>query len=71
MNTAKVTEKEQVVCGIIRDGTSNPLSINSESFKYKTNIAGNTYVRDGEDDYDVNKVGKNETENYYSTKTFK
>ena len=40
------------------DKRSNPLSSNSESFKYKKNITGNTY--DGDDD--VNKVGNNETE---------
>ena len=33
-----------------RDETSNPLSSNSESFKYKTSIEGNTY--DGDDDAD-------------------
>ena len=39
------------------------LSSNSESFKYKTSITGNTYnIGDGEEGYDVNKVGKNETE---------
>ena len=42
---------------------SNPLSSNSESFKYKTSITGNTYnVGAGEAGYDANKVGKNETE---------
>ena len=41
-----------------RDEPSNPLSSNSESFKQKTSITGNTYnVGD-----DANKVGKNETE---------
>ena len=46
-----------------RDEPSNPLPTNSESFKYKTSITGNTYnVGAGEDDYDANKVGKNETE---------
>ena len=46
-----------------RDEPSNPLSSNSESFKYKTSIWGNTYnVGDGEAGYDANKVGKNETE---------
>ena len=36
---------------------------NSESFKYKTSITGNTNnVGDGEDGYNANKVGKNETE---------
>ena len=41
-----------------RDEPSNPLSSNSEFFKYKTNITRNTY--DGDDDAD--KVGKNATE---------
>ena len=41
-----------------RDEPSNPLSSNSESFKYETSITGNTY--DGDDD--ANKAGKNETE---------
>ena len=46
-----------------RDEPSNPLSSNSESFKYKTSITGNTYnLVDGEAGYDATKVGKNETE---------
>ena len=46
-----------------RDEPSNPLSTNSESFKCKTSITGNTYnVGDGEDNYDESKVDKNETE---------
>ena len=46
-----------------RDEPSNPLSSNSESFKYKTSITGNTYnIGAGEEGYDANKVGKNETE---------
>ena len=46
-----------------RDETNNPLSSNSESFKQKTIITGNTYnVGTGEADYDANKVAKNETE---------
>ena len=46
-----------------RDKPSNPLYSNSESFKYKTSIQGNTYnVGAGEEGYDANKVGKNETE---------
>ena len=45
-----------------RDKPSNPLS-NSESFKYKTSIAGNYFnIGNGEAGYDTNKVGKNETE---------
>ena len=56
-----------------RDEPINPLSSNSESFKYKTSITANTYNIDEKityDDgnevdnpkYDPNKVGKNETE---------
>ena len=56
-----------------RDQPSNPLSSNSESFKYKTSITGNTYnvdltiIGDGGNpipnpNYDANKAGKNETE---------
>ena len=46
-----------------RDEPSNPLSSNSESFKYKTSITGNIYNIDvSEAGYDENKVGKNETE---------
>ena len=45
------------------DEPINPLSSNSESFKYKTSITGNTYNLDvGDADYDATKVGKNETE---------
>ena len=40
-----------------RDEPSNPLSSNSESFKYKTSIIGNTYnIVDGEEGYDSNKM---------------
>ena len=56
-----------------RDEPSNPLSSDSESFKYKTSIQGNTYNvdknitnNDGNEidnpKYDANKVGKNENE---------
>ena len=46
-----------------RDEPSNPLSSNSESFKYKTSITGNAYnIGHDEEGYDANKVGKNETE---------
>ena len=55
-----------------RHEPSNPLSSNSESFKYKTSFTGNIYNIDEKitnDDgkkvdnpkYDANKVGKNET----------
>ena len=40
-----------------RGEPSNPLSSNSESFKYETSITGNTYnVCVGEEGYDANKV---------------
>ena len=46
-----------------RDEPCDRLSSNSESFKYKTSITGNTYnVGDGEAGYDGDKVGKNEAE---------
>ena len=56
-----------------RDEPSDPLSSDSECFKYKTSIQGNTHNVDEkitDDDgnevdnpkYDANKVGKNETE---------
>ena len=45
------------------DEPSDPLSFNSESFKYKTSIHGNTYnVGAGDAGYDAIKVGKNKTE---------
>ena len=52
-----------------RDEPSNPLSSNSESFKYKTSITGNSY-NIGVDDagYDANKVGKNKSEVVISLK---
>ena len=51
-----------------RDEPSDPLSSNSESFKYKTSITGNTYnVGDGEAGYDVSKVGKNESKHFWRT----
>ena len=59
-NYRKLTES---LWNYYRDEPSNPLSSNSESFKYKTSITGNTYnIGDGEEGYDANKVGKNETE---------
>ena len=45
------------------DEPSNPLSSNSEPWKYKTSINGNTCnLGAGDAGYDANKVGKNETE---------
>ena len=49
-----------------RDEPSDPLSSNSESFKYKTSITGNVYnVGDNEAGYDADKVGKNENEVFF------
>ena len=46
-----------------RDETSDPLSSDSKSFRYKASITGNTYnIGAGEENYNANKVGKNETE---------
>ena len=59
LNTKKITEKTKgSLWNYYRDESNDPLSSNSEFFKYKTSITGNTYG--GNDD--VNKVGKNETE---------
>ena len=56
MNTVKITEKTTGgLWNYYRDEPGNPLSSNSESFKYKTSIQGNTYnVGDDEADYDAN-----------------
>ena len=62
-----------------RDEPSDPLSLDSESFKYKTSITGNTYnvsltiIDDGGNpvpnpDYDANKEGENKTEVVISLK---
>ena len=46
-----------------RDKSSDPLSSNSEFFKYKRSITKNTYnLGVGEAGYDPNKASKNETE---------
>ena len=51
------------MCNYCRDKWSNTLSSNSESFKYKASVTGNTYnVGAGEAGYDASKVGENETE---------
>ena len=43
LNTVKITEKQQATCEIIIEMNQvNPLSLISESFKYKTNIVGKT-----------------------------
>ena len=64
LNKAKITKKTTGgLWNYYRDEPSNSLSTNSESFKYKRSVTGNTYnVSDGEDGYDANKVGKNETQ---------
>ena len=64
MSIVKNIKKRQVVCcNYYRDEPTNPLSSDSEFFKYKTSITGNTYnIGDGEEWYDENKIGKNETE---------
>ena len=70
MNIVKITEKQQE---FYRDEPSDSLSSDTESFKYKTSITGNTYnvgekITDDDGNevdngkYDANKVGKNETE---------
>ena len=69
-NYRKLTES---LWNYYRDEPSNPLSSNSESFKYKTSITGNTYnvdltiIGDGGNlvpnpNYDANKAGTKETE---------
>ena len=62
-NSKNYTKTTGSLWNYYRDEPSNSLSSNSESFKYKTSITGNTYnVGAGEAGYDANKVGKNETE---------
>ena len=63
LNTVKiVTKATGSLWNYYRDEPSDPLSSNSESFKYKTSIIGNTYdVGDDEEGYNENKVGENET----------
>ena len=52
-----------------RDEPSDPLFSNSNSFKYKSSIAGNTYnIGVDETGYDANKAGKNETKVFLSLK---
>ena len=65
MNTVKIIKKTTgSLWNYYRDEPSNLLSTNSESFKYKTSITRNTYNVDDDDDdnYDANKVGKDEAE---------
>ena len=64
MNIVKIIKTTGSLWNYYRDEPSNPLSSNSESFKYKTSITVNTYnnIGAGEEGYDANKLGKNETE---------
>ena len=68
---SKNYEKTTSLWNYYRDEPNDPLSTNSESFKYKTSITGNAYNVDEkitDDDgneidnpkYDANRVGKNE-----------
>ena len=64
LSIVKNIKKRQVVCcNYYRDEPTNPLSSDSEFFKYKTSITGNTYNNGvGKAGYDTNNVGKNKTE---------
>ena len=63
LDYSKKYKKAGSLWNYYRDEPSNPLSSNSESFKYKTSITRNTNnLVDGEAGYDASKVGKNETE---------
>ena len=63
MNKAKNYRKTtDSLWNYYRDEPNHPLSSNSQSFKYKASITGNTYnlgVWDA--NYDAEKGGKNET----------
>ena len=65
-NFPKYSQKLQKKTGKLwiyeRHEPNNPLSCNSEYFKFKTSITGITYILGaGDESCDVNKVGKNET----------
>ena len=64
MNTVKIIEKQQEVCGIIIEmNQAIQFLLINKSFKYKIGSTGNTYnVGAGEAGYDANKVGKDENE---------
>ena len=64
MNIAKIIKKTTAsLWNYYTDEPSNPLSSNSESFKYKTSITAKTYnIGADEEGYDANKVVKNESE---------
>ena len=60
------------LCNYYRDEPSNPLCSNSESFKFKTSITGNTYnVGDDKEGYDANKLGKNDISLKHSSNFWK
>ena len=60
---SKNYKKTTGIYGIITEMNQVILSSDSEYFKYKNNITGNTYnIGVGEEGYDANKVGKNESE---------
>ena len=75
MNTEKIIKQTTgSLWNYYRGDPSDPLSTNSESFRYKASIVGNTsnvdstIIDDGGNqisnlDYDANKVGTQETEN--------
>ena len=64
MNIVKIIKKTTgSLWNYYGDEPNNTLSSSSKSFKYKTSITGKTYnIGAGEEGYDANKVGKNETE---------
>ena len=73
LNIAKIIKNDVSSWNYYRSEPTNPLSSNSESFKYKNIITGNTYNVDliiigvggnpiPNPNYDKNKVGKSETE---------
>ena len=62
MNTVKITKKQQEVDGIITEINQVILFLLILNL-LKTSITGNTFnVAAGEEEYDANNVGKNETE---------
>ena len=62
MNTAKITEKQQVVCGIIIEMNHAILFLLILNL-LNTSITGNTYnLAAGNANCDATKVSKNETE---------
>ena len=63
LNTVKITEKQQEVCGIITEINQVILHLLILNLlNIKPALQENYNVGDDEEGYDVNKVGKNETE---------